>query len=61
MYALGVSYKDISQHIEEIYAFRVSPVTLTAITDKTHSRIAMMATTTTSVGLSVCLDGCNPL
>ncbi|OCG74165.1 transposase, partial [Gilliamella sp. Nev6-6] len=34
MYALGMSYKDISQHIEEIYAFRLSPATLTAITDK---------------------------
>lgn len=34
MYALGMSYKDISQHIEEIYAFSVSAATITAITDK---------------------------
>jgi hypothetical protein len=40
-----MSYKGINQHIEEIYVFRASPAT-------------MMATTTTRVGLPVCLDGC---
>jgi putative transposase len=34
IYALGMSYKGISQHIEEIYAFRASPAILTVITDK---------------------------
>jgi putative transposase len=34
MHALGMSYKDISQHIEEIYTFCVSSATLIVITDK---------------------------
>lgn len=34
MYALGMSYSDISKYIEEIYAFRVSSATLSAVTDK---------------------------
>ena len=34
MYGLGMSYKDISFHLEDIYGISVSKGTLTAITDK---------------------------
>ncbi len=34
MYGLGMSYKDISSHLEDIYGIAVSKGTLTAITDK---------------------------
>lgn len=34
MYGLGMSYKDISSHLEDIYGISVSTGTLTAITDK---------------------------
>jgi transposase-like protein len=34
MYGLGMSYKDISGHLEDIYGIAVSKGTLTAITDK---------------------------
>ena len=34
MYGLGMSYKDISQHIHKIYAISVSTTTLSSITDK---------------------------
>jgi len=34
MYGLGMSYRDISGHIEDIYGISVSAATLSAITDK---------------------------
>lgn len=34
MFALGMSYKDISREIEELYAFSVSSATISAVTDK---------------------------
>lgn len=34
LYGLGMSYKDISAHLEEMYGLEVSTGTLTAITDK---------------------------
>jgi putative transposase len=34
LYGLGMSYKDISSHLEDIYGIDVSKGTLTAITDK---------------------------
>jgi putative transposase len=34
MFALGMSYKDISQEIEDLYAFSVSGATISAVTDK---------------------------
>nr|CDS56239.1 hypothetical protein SYMBAF_110195 [Serratia symbiotica] len=34
MFALDMSYKDISQEIEDLYAFSVSSATLSAVTDK---------------------------
>jgi putative transposase len=34
MYGLGMSYQDISDHVEEMYGIRVSTATLSAITDK---------------------------
>jgi putative transposase len=34
MYGLGMSYKDISYHLEDIYGIAISQGTLTAITDK---------------------------
>ena len=34
LYGLGMSYKDISSHLEDIYGISVSKGTLTAITDK---------------------------
>ncbi len=33
MYGLGMSYKDISVHIEEIYQVSISAATISAITD----------------------------
>src|ERR1017187_5972239 len=34
MYARGMSYSDICNHLEELYGLTVSPATLTAITDR---------------------------
>lgn len=34
MFALGMSYKDISQEIEDLYAFSISSATISAVTDK---------------------------
>jgi len=34
MYGLGMSYRDISEHINEMYAINVSTATLSTITDK---------------------------
>ena len=34
LYARGMSYKDICQHLEELYGLTVSPATLSSITDK---------------------------
>lgn len=34
LYALGMSYSDISDHLEELYGIEVSTATLSAVTDK---------------------------
>ncbi len=34
LYSLGMSYRDISNHIEEMYGMDISPAQITAITDK---------------------------
>lgn len=34
LYGLGMSYKDICKHLEELYGLTVSPATLSTITDK---------------------------
>jgi putative transposase len=34
LYGLGMSYKDICKHLEELYGLTVSPATLSSITDK---------------------------
>ena len=39
MYALGMSYSDISGHIEEIYRISVSTATISAITDKIITKV----------------------
>ena len=39
MYALGLSYKDISKHIEEIYQISISSATINAITDKIIEKV----------------------
>ena len=39
MYALGMSYNDISKHIEEIYRISLSTATISNITDKIISKV----------------------
>ena len=39
MYGLGMSYKDISLHIEDIYQISISTATISAITDKIISKV----------------------
>lgn len=39
MYGLGMSYKDISAHIEEIYQVSISTATISAITDKIIEKV----------------------
>jgi len=39
LYGLGMSYKDISDHIEELYGMELSKAQLTAITDKVWPEI----------------------
>jgi len=39
MYGLGMSYTDISKHIEEIYEISISTATISAITDKIISKV----------------------
>jgi transposase-like protein len=34
LYSLGMSYRDIANHVEEMYGMELSPAQLTAITDK---------------------------
>ena len=39
MYGLGMSYRDISTHIEEIYQVSISTATISLIRDKTISKV----------------------
>ena len=39
MYALGMSYKDIAFHIEDIYQINISTATISAVTDKIISKV----------------------
>ncbi len=39
LYALGMSYKDIKSHIEELYQISISSATINAITDKIIPKI----------------------
>ncbi|RDX33512.1 IS256 family transposase [Arcobacter sp. HD9-500m-PIT-SAG02] len=39
MYGLGMSYADISKHIEEIYQVSISTATISSITDKIISKV----------------------
>jgi len=39
MYALGMSYRDISFHIEEIYQISISTATINLVTDKIISKV----------------------
>ena len=39
MYALGMSYTDISKHIEEIYRISLSTATISNITDKIITKV----------------------
>ena len=39
MYGLGMSYRDISSHIEEIYQVSISTATISAITDKIIAKV----------------------
>jgi len=39
MYGLGMSYSDISKHIEEIYQVSISTATISTITDKIISKV----------------------
>ena len=39
MYGLGMSYRDISKHIEDIYQINLSPSSMTTITDKIIEKV----------------------
>lgn len=39
MYALGMSYRDISSHLEDIYQVSISTATISAITDKIITKV----------------------
>ena len=39
MYGLGMSYKDIASHIEDIYQVNISTATISSITDKIISKV----------------------
>ncbi|MCB4204205.1 transposase [Deferribacterales bacterium Es71-Z0220] len=39
MYGLGMSYKDISSHITELYGINISPVAISEITDKIIDKV----------------------
>ncbi len=39
MYGLGMSYKDIAFHIEDIYQINISTATISAVTDKIISKV----------------------
>ena len=39
MYGLGMSYRDISSHIEEIYQVSISTATISAVTDKIIAKV----------------------
>jgi putative transposase len=39
MYGLGMSYRDISSHLEEIYQVAISTATISAITDKIITKV----------------------
>ena len=42
MYGLGMSYSDISSHIEEIYQVSISTATISAITDKIIDKVKQL-------------------
>jgi transposase-like protein len=39
MYSLGMSYKDISSHITELYGINISPAAISEITDKIIDKV----------------------
>lgn len=47
MYGLGMSYADISKHIEEIYQVSISTATISSITDKIISKVKRVASSST--------------
>ena len=49
MYALGMSYSDISKHIEEIYRISVSSGAISAITDKIIDKVIILPKNWTEV------------
>lgn len=61
MYGLGMSYRDISSHIEEIYQISISTATISLITDKIHSQSKRVAGKTVTGNVSVCMAGCHTL
>ena len=59
MYGLGLSYKDIIKHIEEIYQIELSTATISAITDKIIDKVKAWQIRPSYI--SICLVRCHPL
>lgn len=63
LFAQGMSYQQIQDHVQEMYSLSVSDGTITGITDKllAVAGIEKLAGTTAGGGVSDCLAGCHPL
>jgi len=59
MYALGMSYRDIQSHIEEIYQIKISTATINTITDKIISKVKEWQARPEYI--SICFYGCDSL
>lgn len=57
LFALGMSYQDISREIEDLYAFSVSTATISAVTDKVIPELKTVAAAPAGKGLSLRLAG----
>ncbi len=57
LFALGMSYRDISREIEDLYAFSVSTATISAVTDKVIPELKTVAAAPAGKGLSLRLAG----
>jgi len=61
MYGLGMSLREISKHIKDLYDIEISHTTLSAITDKIIPRSKGMAVPSFRRSLHDCMAGCYAL
>ena len=61
MHGRGMSYSDISEHVQEMYGISVSTVAISTITDKIIESVQSWQQRALGIPLSVCMAGCHSL